>query len=216
MAARRTQRLGQFAQTVDTLKQALALSPNDCAALEMLGDVLLAEGAQQKAITVFERGRKYHPYHAAFEEKIGLAKIDLAELEHDRVMRSHYAEHGDTGAWQDRDPKLSALFSAIVPGAGQYYNDDYERAAVYFVASAIALAGWVAPLNLAVSAARAHGATQWAIISLAMRDASPTLNLLALVMFVAWVAIAIASALDAARIARHNSVKRLREMGIWQ
>jgi tetratricopeptide (TPR) repeat protein len=148
MQARNMLRKGQRDQARAQLQQAFMLNPTDCGAFEVLGDIFLEEGEQQKAITVFERGRQHHPRHAAFEEKIALAHIDLAEMERDRILKEQLlADPAATmqGRTSDRKPVSVAFLSLMVPGAGQYYNEEPERALVYFPVALLLLCAWAVP-----------------------------------------------------------------------
>jgi hypothetical protein len=124
------------------------LNPTDCGAFELLGDIFLEEGEQQKAITVFERGRQHHPRHAAFEEKIALAHVDLAEMERDRILKEQLLANPTAsaqGRTSDRKPMAVAFLSLMVPGAGQYYNEEPERALVFFPVALLLLCAWAIP-----------------------------------------------------------------------
>jgi tetratricopeptide (TPR) repeat protein len=148
MQARNMLRKGQRDQARVQLQQAFALNPADCGAFEVLGDIFLEEGEQQKAITVFERGRQHHPRHAAFEEKIALAHIDLAEMERDRILKEQLlADPAATlqGRTSDRKPISVAFLSLLAPGAGQYYNEEPERALVFFPVALLLLLAWAVP-----------------------------------------------------------------------
>jgi tetratricopeptide (TPR) repeat protein len=148
MQARNMLRKGQRDQARAQLQQAFMLNPTDCGAFEVLGDIFLEEGEQQKAITVFERGRQHHPRHAAFEEKIALAHVDLAEMERDRILKEQLLADPATtmqGRTSDRKPISVAFLSLMVPGAGQYYNEEPERALVFFPVALLLLCAWAVP-----------------------------------------------------------------------
>ena len=107
MAARREVRRGNRDKARQLLQQIFAVEPTDLGALELLGDIFMEEGEQEKALKVFERGQKYHPRHKAFEEKIALCHLDLAEMERDRLLREQVLEQGDTDKLLDRKPGLA-------------------------------------------------------------------------------------------------------------
>jgi hypothetical protein len=148
MHARNMLRKGQRDQARAQLQQAFMLNPTDCGAFELLGDIFLEEGEQQKAITIFERGRQHHPRHAAFEEKIALAHVDLAEMERDRILKEQLLANPTAtaqGRTSDRKPMSVAFLSLMVPGAGQYYNEEPERALVFFPVALLLLCTWAVP-----------------------------------------------------------------------
>lgn len=154
MAARNASRKGRRDEARAQLQQALALAPTDCGALELLGDMFLEEGEQEKAIVVFERGRKHHPRHAAFEEKIALARLDLAEMETDRLLREQALADppGEVGAASqrisDRKPNAVAFLSLLLPGAGQFYNEEAERGLVFLLSAIVVFCAWCVPWRM--------------------------------------------------------------------
>jgi len=221
MAARRALRKGNRDEARTLLKQAFAASPNDQAGLELLGDLFLEEGEQAKAVAVFERGKKLYPRHASFEEKIALAQLDLAEIEHDKILRQQFAQDGDTEAWQDRKPNVSALISALVPGLGQVYNDHWERGAAFLSAAIISFAGWLWPLSSGLRAAStgaAKNAEKDALrdMAAALVGMSPATKLFLVLCFMAGMAIHAYAAWDAAQLAIRGAQDRKRRLGIWE
>lgn len=129
------------------LKQVFALDAKNADALELLGDLFLAEAQQEKAIQVFERGLQFHPAHTAFEEKIALALLDIEEMKRDRDLSMNLLQHGDRDQWQDRKAGVAGVLSLLVPGAGQIYNDDNERGYLFFGAALGSFVMWNVILN---------------------------------------------------------------------
>src|SRR5947207_5666523 len=82
MLARSALRKGDNDEGRRRLMQALALDPSDCAAIELLGDLYMAEGEQEKAVRVFTKGLSFHPHYRPFEEKMALCYLDLDEMKH--------------------------------------------------------------------------------------------------------------------------------------
>lgn len=146
MSARLALRRGRREEARAMLKEAFALEATDAAALELLGDVFLEEGEQEKAMKVFERGKSYHPQNTAFEEKIALCLIDINEVRHNRELQKQFLEQGDKDRWMDRKPQLGFGLSLIVPGAGQFYNDENERGFVFIGLWILTFCGWFYPL----------------------------------------------------------------------
>ena len=217
--ARSTLRRGQRDETRKLLQQIFALSPSECGALELLGDIFLEEGEQEKAIAVFERGRSFHPRHAAFEEKIALAKIDQQEEELDKIRRETALQLGDTEAWRDRKPGVAAFLSLVLPGAGHVYLERYERAAAYFAAWLITLCGWYFPLRAALPTQAASAALKQSRNALApMTTALSSLSGFSLLWF--WLmmllhlGVYVVSAIDASQSAKRATELRKRELGL--
>lgn len=157
MQARRAERKGQLAEAKKLLQQALALAPTDIAALELLGDIFLAEAEQEKAQRVFEHGLKFHPQHRAFEEKIALCILDLETMRRQRERSQTLLEVGDRDGWMNLSPKRAMLLSLLLPGAGHVYAEENERAAWVFGLYALASLGWALPLNFGLGGAKADG-----------------------------------------------------------
>jgi tetratricopeptide (TPR) repeat protein len=147
MQARSALRKGKRDEAKELLKQAFALHPTDTGAFETLADIFFEEGEQQKAIQVLERGLKYHPTHKAFEERLALAHLDLAEMERDRILREQFMQKGEADLSEGKKPNHAALLSFLLPGAGQFYNEEMERAGVFLLASLITFCAWFIPFR---------------------------------------------------------------------
>lgn len=161
MAARRALRRGQKETARQELQKALKLDVNDCGAIELLGEFYMAEGEQEKAIKVLEKGHKLYPKNAAFEKNIALCILDLEEM---KLAKSHVAQLGapDPDSWMDRKPIYAAIFS-ILPGAGQVYNGDNISAAVIFGVWVITSLLWYFPLMTAMGQLPLHTPHTWSL-----------------------------------------------------
>lgn len=217
--ARSNLRRGQRDEARKLLQQIFALSPSECGALELLGDLFLEEGEQEKAIAVFERGRTFHPRHAAFEEKIALAKIDQQEEELDKIRRETALQLGDTEAWRDRKPTLAAFLSLILPGAGHVYLERYERAAAFFAAWLITLCGWYFPLRAALPAQAASAALKQnrnalAPLTTGISGLSGFSLLWFWLMMLLHLGVYVVAAIDASHSAKRATEQRKRELGL--
>lgn len=201
MSARNAARKGRREEARAQLQQALTLAPTDCGALELLGDMFLEEGEQEKAIAVFERGRKHHPRHAAFEEKIAEAHIDLREMETDRLLREQAladplgGESARAEVVRDRKPNAVAFLSLLLPGAGQFYNEETERGMVYFLIAMALFCAWCVPWRMG-----------WAMAGLA--------KIWIGAMLLAQIATHVSAAVDAARGAMRDAEERKRLLGV--
>lgn len=198
MAARNSLRRGRREEARAQLKQAFQITSTDCAALELLGDLFLEEGEQQKAIAIFERGRKYHPAHAAFEEKIALAHIDLEEMKRDALLKEA-AIKGElpiASKASERKPGSVAFLSLLLPGAGQWYNEEPERGAVFLGISLLLFAAWLIPWRL----------DWWKLGGMA--------RAWIVAMLLAWLVSHVASAVDAGRGVRREVEERKRTLGL--
>ncbi len=149
--ARRAVVRGDARGAREQLKQAFAVDAASASGLELLGDIFLAEAEQEKALQVFKRGLELHPEHAAFEEKIGLALLDIDEEKRDREITQLLLENPGSLRWAERKPTLAASLSLLVPGAGQAYNDQPERGALFCAGAVLCFGGWYWLLSSATS-----------------------------------------------------------------
>lgn len=156
MQARRAARSGKKAEAKKLLQQALAISPTDIGALELLGDIFMEDAEQEKAQRVFEHGLKHHPGHRAFEEKIALCIVDIEEMKRHRERSQALIEIGDTESWMNLSGNRAAGLSILLPGAGHVYAEENERAAWIFGSYIFALLGWTVPLYYGVKSAAAQ------------------------------------------------------------
>lgn len=149
--ARRAFVSGDAGGALSQLKQAFSVDASSASGLELLGDIYLAEAEQEKAIQAFRRGAEKHPEMGVFEEKIGLALLDIDEEKRDRDIAALLLENPDLLRWAERKPVLSASLSLLVPGAGQAYNDELERGALFFGGAVLLFGGWYWIFNSATS-----------------------------------------------------------------
>jgi len=153
MKARLELRRGKKDDARKDIAQALATNPVDIGALELMGDVFLEEGEQEKAIFVFKKGHAHHPQHAAFEEKIAVAQLDIEEMKIAEVMHQLALSGKVPDEMADVKPGRAAMLSLLVPGAGQFYLEQNERGAIYLGAAVLTLCGWALPLQGAMRGA---------------------------------------------------------------
>ena len=212
MKARLDLRRGQRDKARAEIAQALALNPNDQGALELMGDVFLEEGEQEKAILVFEKGRTLHPNHAPFVEKIRLAKRDLDEMAVDQLTQK-FAPPADllTEEW-DVKPGRAAMLSLLLPGGGQFYLEQNERGAIYLGLAFLSLCGWALPLRSAMSHAGAAVKATGSVLSgwsSAVSSMSGGTQLLFWVMSTLFSVLYLVSAWDAyTTVARRQTARR--------
>lgn len=214
MAARSAHRRGNKTEAKELLRQAFQIDPNDSGGLELLGDFYLEEGEQEKALKIFERGLRYHPKHHAFEEKIGICHVDLAEMRRHRERREQIMAQGGLEPWLVISLPRAFGLSAVLPGAGQVYIGQSTRGLTLFLLALGAFLGWAIPLYYAIKNVSAQP-TRGARIGL--EQALSTLSAPALMWFwlmvAGWVAVHIYAAVDAATQAKE--INDLRQQG-WE
>jgi tetratricopeptide (TPR) repeat protein len=111
-------------------EEALKLDPNHAGALELLGDILLARGKAKEALVPFRRARELQPARGVLEEKIGLAVLQADETLRALQERELLLSNPELMDKPERNPALSFLLSALLPGAGQMYNTEYAKGGV--------------------------------------------------------------------------------------
>ncbi len=151
MAARNALRKGERERARELVKAAFAENPGDIAAVEFLGDLFLEEGETQQALQLFERAHQAHPNYAPFEEKLAICRLDLAEIESDKLARQLVLTQGDGDKDVELSPAKAVTLSLFVPGAGQFYNDENELGVAYLAAGAISCLAWFYPLITALT-----------------------------------------------------------------
>lgn len=155
MAARNALRKGERQAAIRLIKEVFAVVPGDVGALDLLGDIYLEEGETEKALKLYERAFQMHPTHAPFEEKLAICRLDLAEIHSDQETKKALLEAGDLSALK-ADTGLAtraAALSLLVPGMGQFLNDEVDKAWAHLAGAVLLGLGWVQPLGWAISQA---------------------------------------------------------------
>ena len=216
MSARSAHRKGDKTKARELLRQAFLIDANDCGGLELLGDLFMEDAEQEKALKIFERGRALHPKHRAFEEKIGLCHVDLAEMRRDRDRRAQILEQGGIEKWMFLSAPRAFGLSAILPGAGQAYIGQSRRAMMMLGIAVFTFLAWAIPLYFGLKrAAENSGARGVKALLGGFREALSGMSSFGLLWFwlmvAAWVAIYIYAALDA--MTQAEKINELRKQG---
>ncbi|MBW3637342.1 MAG: tetratricopeptide repeat protein [Armatimonadetes bacterium] len=151
MAARNALRKGERERARELIKAAFAENPGDIAAIEFLGDLFLEEGETEQALGLFERALRAHPDYAPFEEKLAICRLDLAEIEADKLARQMLLTQGDGDKSLERSPAKAVTLSLCLPGAGQFYNDENESGVAFLAAGIVSCLAWFYPLWTALA-----------------------------------------------------------------
>jgi tetratricopeptide (TPR) repeat protein len=216
MAARSAQRKGDKTRARELLRQAFLIDANDCGGLELLGDLFMEDAEQEKALKIFERGLRYHPKHHAFEEKIGLCHVDLAEMRRDRDRRTQILEQGGVEKWMLLSAPRAFGLSAILPGAGQAYIGQNKRALTLLGLAVFTFLAWAIPLYFGLKRAAENSGTRGVRALLGgFQDALSGMSSFSLLWFwlmvAAWVAVYTYAALDA--MTQAEKINELRKQG---
>ncbi len=139
---------GQAREAGETLHQALALSdPNagpgtraaDAPVHEMLGDLLAAEGEDEKARDAYDAAHKLDPARASAERKFAQMALRIADMKAlaalgEAVRKGEAPPPEAVGLASSvagkRSPGLALLASLALPGFGQFYNGQFVKGAI--------------------------------------------------------------------------------------
>jgi hypothetical protein len=102
-------------------REALSLVPKDAAALELLGDLLQGVARTEEALAAYRRATEADPKRYSAEKKYA-----------DLLMRQQNWAAVDPEA-VDKNPFIAVLLSALLPGAGQFYNGDIAKGAFFIL-----------------------------------------------------------------------------------
>jgi tetratricopeptide (TPR) repeat protein len=211
MAARNALRKGQRAEAKEFIKQAFAVKPGDATAVELLGDMFLEEGETERALALYERALQVHPKHPVFEEKAAICRLDLAEMESDKLSRTTLIELGDTGKIFERVPHKAVSLSMLVPGAGQFYNEENEKGAVFLGIGLLCALGWFYPLWTQLSSQSIPDRLNFGMAISALGGGWSFMFWSCLTL---WIAVYAVSMIDAGREAARFNRERRRAVGL--
>lgn len=215
MAARMKQRRGDRAAAYEEVKLAFAAHPGDRDAIELLGDLYLEDGETEKALALFERALKAHQGYAPFEEKLAICRLDLAEIEAERVAKDTLTPlalaEGNSDKLFDRSPQKAVSLSLFLPGAGQFYNDEVEKGFAFAAAGLVSCIAWFYPFGSALSALPKAQRLDFGAAISSLRGGS---NLLFWGALSIWLAVYAFSMVDAGRTAAAYNAARRRALGL--
>ena len=128
--ARVHQMRGNLEEAYSSCREAVALDPNNAAALEILGDLEAARGEFDQAIEHFRASFRADA-RPAVEEKIALMALRI-----DEKKRGGYDYSDgllDAGDRKHVNPSLACAMSMLFPGLGQFYNGEYKKGMVFLL-----------------------------------------------------------------------------------
>ena len=217
MAARMRVRKGEREEAYNEIKRAFAAHPGDRAAIEMLGDLYLEDGETEKALTLYERALKAHPAYVPFEEKLAICRLDLAEMEADRAAKNSgdpialLQSQMEMNAIYERVPHKAVSLSLLLPGAGQFYNDEIEKGAAFLGAGILSFIGWFSTMLSQTYKLPTSQKFDFLTAISSLRGGWSALFWLSLLL---WLAVYIGSMVDAGRVAAAFNENRRRALGL--
>jgi tetratricopeptide (TPR) repeat protein len=119
---RRREKYGEAEQKC---RQALQLAPKDAAALEFLGDLLQGVARIDEALAAYKRATEADSRRSSAERKYG-----------DLLMRQQRWNLGDPEA-VPKNALFAVLLSLLLPGLGQFHNEDVGKGVFFLLADAI-------------------------------------------------------------------------------
>jgi tetratricopeptide (TPR) repeat protein len=129
-------RRGDYGHATMSVKQALALFPDNIDAREFAADMLYAHGDVKRASEHYKAILETEPARASAEAKYARAILELAEADRQRELVKEMVENpAKRPTMPPRNPTVAALLS-IAPGFGHIYCGQYLTGAGLF-------AGWV-------------------------------------------------------------------------
>jgi tetratricopeptide (TPR) repeat protein len=156
---------GQTLEAEERCRAALELQPEEATALEMLGDLLRERGRLDEAAEQYQSAIAAAPERLSAERKFAELTLELAERQRLRDQAAFLLSNPPSTVQQRRNVTLALLLSAIFPGLGQFYNQQWLKGCILAVAVLICLGlGGDALLRLVftIASARPAGAvSQW-------------------------------------------------------
>ncbi|BCM90878.1 hypothetical protein IAD21_02741 [Abditibacteriota bacterium] len=211
LAARRALQKGEREQAKMQLKEAFTANPGDEKAIEVLGDIYLEEGETEKALELFEKAFTRYPHNTSFEEKAAICRLDLAEMEADKVVAPLLVETGDKGKIFERSPHKAVSLSVFLPGAGQFYNEENEKGAIFVGAALLSTLCWFYPLWTQLSSQTGKARLDF---GMAISNLSGVNSLLFKVGILVWFVVYVASLYDAGTVASKWNRERRKALGL--
>lgn len=123
---------GQLLEAEETCRKALEVDPKDVSIREMLGDVLYDAGKLDAASNEYRAALELAPGKASLETKFAKVTLEIAEREREKALAKDVLLNPQKYTVPERNPLIAFVWSAIVPGLGQFYNGEIIKAGVIF------------------------------------------------------------------------------------
>ncbi len=125
---------GSRAEALKLAQEALTLDEANADTHELIGDLLVDLNRGGEAVASFRRARELNPSRVALEDKLARAALRRAA----GLEATRSAEAVLSGAYRTagpvRKPGYAALFSLLIPGLGQIYNEQLVKGLAVLVA----------------------------------------------------------------------------------
>jgi tetratricopeptide (TPR) repeat protein len=150
-------RQGQYDEVKERLAKAKAIAPDHPAVLETEGDLAFSQGRYKQAENLFKAALQADPGNARLEEKFATA---LLKVQTPGFSVNQIPDDADS-FWSNRVPRnpvVSGLLSALLPGLGQFHNGDWLKGAVLLLFDLIVYSQVIYSVYNALKALNAQGA----------------------------------------------------------
>jgi len=130
---------GQAEEAEARCHAALALSPEDATALEMMGDLMRGRGQSEAAVEFYKQAVAAAPERPSPEKKYAELTLELADRARLRDAGDLLLQHPVPPQQQKRNVMTAFFLSAFFPGLGQFYNREGRKGALLVVGSLICM-----------------------------------------------------------------------------
>lgn len=126
-AARTALRRLDFQVALARCSEALKQVPECAFAYEIKGDTHRARGEHDLAIDCFQRALALEPNNRRVQDKFALATLDMEETRLLEERRKEAAQNPQKFLRSQKNPLWSCVLSCVLPGFGQFYNEEYGK-----------------------------------------------------------------------------------------
>lgn len=197
---------GRYADAAAPLAKAKELAPDHPAVAEVEGDLAFAQGRYAQAERCYRQAFTRDHGSTVLEEKYATTLVKVHEPE---ILVRLGPDTGDEDSlWSQRIPRpawAAGLFSAILPGLGQFYNGDLLKGAGICLVNLIGYSYLLYPIVIPLLA-KAKANTLIALTDIAAGMFTGAYLVGTLLLF----ALAVYSIVDAVLVARATSVSAKR------
>ena len=133
---------GQWIDAEDACREALSIAPKDADIREMLGDILHECGKLDMALAEYRSALEICPEKVSLEMKFAKVTLEIGERERERAIAQDMIENPQRYTVRERSPVMALIWSAIVPGLGQFYNGELIKAGVIWAVLLLSAIAW--------------------------------------------------------------------------
>ena len=121
-----------YTEAEELCRQAINMAPKNPEVHEIMGDIMMAVGKAETALTEYQTAIQLSPGTAVYETKYAKAVLAVAQDEQEKALVQGMIDNPNKYAERKHSPTFALLSSLAVPGLGQLYNGDRVKAAILF------------------------------------------------------------------------------------